>query len=630
MASPSGDAGQRSAAHKKRTAVLVVHGIGSQRALETVRSVVEAVRPPGAKVWTHPEKSGIDIDLPVMTMEIGKGTSKSRSVDFHEFYWAHLMSETRAVAVLLWLFELVRKGPRLNREMRALWYGASIFLCMLLASVVLLSLHATLQFLNSAPLIADNQIIWGAIDQARILLANRSYHEPDALVFAPLFVICMVSFYAFIASLIKRAVWIALPSLILTIVTGALFFKTGQNSLGHLTVLFFPAVLSCFIALIIMGRWGLLMMGLTFVFASVFFGIYLNSRYMLWWEHGCAEIQWLNSCIPIKLTDIFHPASYADVFSKGWTFWSLNERYSSVIAVAFIVIYLAAYAAFLQPFLGDAARYFRASPGNVAVRREIRKQAVDTLSGLHESGRYDRIIVVAHSLGTVIAYDMLRAYFSRVCNELPMPKDEPPELRLDELSRSKTATDAERDEFRKLSRLFLRDMQQTTAAPGAKTWLVTDFVTLGSALVHAKYLMCTGSTEAELNEDFKRRVDEREFPTCPPIPDAGGDVLFFHPDQNEGRREKEFHHGAIFGLTRWTNLYFPLRQLFWGDAIGGPLAPLFGRYIVDVKAANTNLPWAFFTHSAYWDSTREIDGSTAHIERLIDAIDLNDRAVAQG
>ena len=35
------------------------------------------------------------------------------------------------------------------------------------------------------------------------------------------------------------------------------------------------------------------------------------------------------------------------------------------------------------------------------------------------SGHYDRIVVVAHSLGTVVAYDMLRAYYSRVCDDLP-------------------------------------------------------------------------------------------------------------------------------------------------------------------------------------------------------------------
>ena len=105
--------------------------------------------------------------------------------------------------------------------------------------------------------------------------------------------------------------------------------------------------------------------------------------------------------------------------TSGWIFWSLNERYSAVIAFAIILIYLALYALFLQPFLGDAARYFRASPGNVTVRREIRRQAVNTLETLHKWGTYDRIVIVAHSLGTVVAYDMLRAYFSRICNDLP-------------------------------------------------------------------------------------------------------------------------------------------------------------------------------------------------------------------
>ena len=45
---------------------------------------------------------------------------------------------------------------------------------------------------------------------------------------------------------------------------------------------------------------------------------------------------------------------------------------------------------------------------------------------------------------------------------------------------------------------------------------VMDFVTVGSALTHALFLMCLGKTRDELKEDFARRVEEREFPTCPP------------------------------------------------------------------------------------------------------------------
>ena len=55
-------------ARKFRTAVLVVHGMGSQRPLETVRGIVDAVWlcPATATAprnyWTHPELSGVDID----------------------------------------------------------------------------------------------------------------------------------------------------------------------------------------------------------------------------------------------------------------------------------------------------------------------------------------------------------------------------------------------------------------------------------------------------------------------------------------------------------------------------------------------------------------------------------------
>ena len=114
---------------KRRTAVLVVHGMGSQRALDTVRGVVNAVwmddEPSAKRYWLHPEQRSRDVDLSVITTNGVPGTRDQRSVDFHELYWAHLMSETRAVAVLLWLFELVRKGPRLKRGMRALWWGAT-------------------------------------------------------------------------------------------------------------------------------------------------------------------------------------------------------------------------------------------------------------------------------------------------------------------------------------------------------------------------------------------------------------------------------------------------------------------------------------------------------------------------
>ena len=51
---------------------------------------------------------------------------------------------------------------------------------------------------------------------------------------------------------------------------------------------------------------------------------------------------------------------------------------------------------FLQPYLGDAARYFEIRRRMSQVRRAIRKEAIDTLERLHTCGLYDRIIIVAH------------------------------------------------------------------------------------------------------------------------------------------------------------------------------------------------------------------------------------------
>jgi len=640
---PAASQNQNPHLQTKRTAVLVVHGMGSQRALETVRGVVDAAwlqdpcdpksdEPPRA-VWTHPEESGVDIDLSVMTtskLAPSVPGGRPRSIDFHELYWAHLMSETRAVAVLLWLFELVRKGPRLKPGMRAVWWGAGIFLCMLLASIVLLGLHATLLFLGHPPLIND-EIVFGIVNNGTITLTNHGYHEPEALVLAPFFLLFMISTYVALASLWKRAFRIAVPAVVVTATTFWIYFRTGNENISRLTVLFLPFILSVCVAFVVMGRWGARVMVITYIFAGLFFGIYLHSRYMIDWD-GCLFFlpKYIspNQCVPY-FTSL---KPFGRIWEQGWIFWSLSERYSGLIAISAILIYGVLYALFLQPYLGDAARYFRNSPGNVAVRREIRKQSVDTLHALHASDKYDRIIVVAHSLGTVVAYDMLRAYFSRICNNLPDPATLGAVVqKVDGTVIGKGGSPALKSALRTDARQIVRNIASSSesearpedGAPPAAKWLVTDFVTLGSPLTHAYYLMCLGNTYDALEKDFERRVREREFPTCPPMRLAPDGLLLFENPKTGGQ---EFHHGAVFGLTRWTNLYFPLHQLFWGDAIGGPLAQQFGSHIEDVEVSTRKPPApAFFTHTAYWSLAWPGGRQAPQILALQAAINLDDK-----
>ena len=71
-------------------------------------------------------------------------------------------------------------------------------------------------------------------------------------------------------------------------------------------------------------------------------------------------------------------------------------------------------------FVGDAARYLSSSPSNIKMRQEIRSEGVQLLRKLHEQG-YGRIVVVGHSLGSVIAYDILKNPLGRVQRTVRIP-----------------------------------------------------------------------------------------------------------------------------------------------------------------------------------------------------------------
>ena len=519
------------------------------------------------------------------------------------------MSETKAVAVLLWLYELCRKGPIMKRGMNGLWWAAAIFLSLMNLSFAVLVLNGVLLFSQNV---------------AQIMLV-----APFLLLFASLLsgLYVAATWKAFrlirLLGLLCAAgvIVIAIYFLVETFAPGSSDVPDGADLF---TLVALPTLIAVLASFLLMGRQGMRAFCRALVISVVVFGVFVvTDRY-------------------------WHPDTpFAVTMVKAWV-WGLNSPWSVATAAAVIGLYLIVNAAFLQSYLGDAARYFRNSPGNVAVRRAIRKEAVDTLASLHESGQYDRIVVVAHSLGTVVAYDMLRAYFSRVCNDLPPAEELGPDF--DVIDAAKWQPEdakpviEDKKALRRMARATIANIaaaaaKHTSGQQKPKTWLVTDFVTLGSALTHAYFLMCVGKTEADLKaegranteqdlkEDFARRVGEREFPACPPKRlDHDGLLAFTNPKTHK----KQVHNGALFGLTRWSNIYFPRRQLFWGDAIGGALSPIFGSHIVDLAVSTKQAGGDdFFTHTAYWDVRRAPDTYQApHIVTLRKAIDLADTGAA--
>jgi hypothetical protein len=228
---------------------------------------------------------------------------------------------------------------------------------------------------------------------------------------------------------------------------------------------------------------------------------------------------------------------------------------------------------------------------------------------------------------------MLRAYYSRICDQVIFRPDD-----FKDLFNRVNNGGIGREELRADGRAIIREMAKNIGARDdllprgtpPEAWLVTDFVTLGSPLTHARYLMCNGATFDELGSDFRRRTEEREFPTCPPTQAAGDDdgwLAFKNPRTGQ----TSLHHGGLFALTRWTNLYFRMSQVFWGDPVGGPVGtedvrrsrPLFGTHVEDREVWLHRRDKAdLFTHTAYWSVEQ---GTDVHIDALRKAINLEDR-----
>src|SRR6185503_14291195 len=112
-----------------------------------------------------------------------------------------------------------------------------------------------------------------------------------------------------------------------------------------------------------------------------------------------------------------------DLASRDAHWWTTLKLISGPVLTALVW--------FVRPvflgWIGDAARYFGHSPTNPVERQEIRAQGIRILKRLHDRkvtnltspgdpprNEYDRIVVVGHSLGSVVAYDILTHYWADV------------------------------------------------------------------------------------------------------------------------------------------------------------------------------------------------------------------------
>ena len=281
-----------------------------------------------------------------------------------------------------------------------------------------------------------------------------------------------------------------------------------------------------------------------------------------------------------------------------------------VLIIAAIWFYIART---IDDLVADAARYLTPRPANIEARTAIRTQGLQLLRALHRSGEYERIVVVGHSLGSVIGYDILRMYWDEARKPDPDVYGDQPLVRqwAEVCGLPDNPSPEQLDAFQDAQHELWRE-QRTRGVP----WLVTDLVTLGSPLTHASMLISTKNTPFELLRS------ERELPSCPPLADASQrDHPGFYPSafvDSSGvpRPLIVGDSGALFAPTRWTNLYFPVKHIFHGDLVGGPLAHLFGPGVRDVPVHRTfRSGWRAFwhgifpqPHTSYW-AAPEIRGT---------------------
>ncbi|MFN0069428.1 MAG: hypothetical protein ACKVYV_17545 [Limisphaerales bacterium] len=257
--------------------------------------------------------------------------------------------------------------------------------------------------------------------------------------------------------------------------------------------------------------------------------------------------------------------------SKAWAWIALSP-----IPLALSGLWLLLQTKFVE-VVGDAARYLDNAPANIAARQVIRRECMEILEALNQS--YSRVIIVGHSLGSVIAYDALKFLWAGQKPHAGMPATESNTIGL------RLLHNPPRVGLPRFLAIQHRLFNELIAGNSDQPWRISDLITLGSPLAHAPMLF------SRSRDEFDELKLQREFPTSPPQNDGGSGICGWYEDGT-----LFLHHAALFAVVRWTNICFP------GDPIAGPLRDVFGSGIKDVHLTGGKGNYA--DHVRYWQSDR--------------------------
>lgn len=535
---------QQQAASQQKTAVVVIHGMGEQRPLETLRAFVETVyrRDPTLASLPIAPDGMLDVSI-VPDVTTGSGELRrittlkdgpQKRTDFFEFYWADIMDGTPVDMVTGWIRTLLLRSPFAlpgSVKVRIAWA-----ILWLLAAIVL-----------GAGFIAVHP-------------------DPDTLGLA--------------ADLRALGSWLA-P------------FRPGVGWL-----LMAGGVL-VFAIRLVQAKWALPMVALGLPVVLVAAGLVLL----------------------LLPPDLASSLRFWAVGVTAMVGWVMN--------------------ALVAPYAGDVARYVRATPSTVERRRLVRERGLALLEALHgkrlgDPARpetnlplYDRIVIVGHSLGTIVGYDILQLFWEKhgpTHHQRWNPEAPGMQAALEACDlHVKSAWDKTAPRLDSTAFEAARAALSRALAAQDPGWRISDFITLGSPLTHAEFLLFDSSDEV------KAAFVERRFATAPPHPDPlrDGSMLFpivtAPPPTRPAKTRRKLaeplfpHFAAQFAAVKWTNIHDECSNPLLGDLVSGDLSGRFGQGIVekDVTIRRPGFPGflgRIFTHTQYWSWYPQYQADAATVQ----------------
>ena len=532
-----------------KTAVVVIHGMGEQVPLETLRGFVETVYRRDRVLASMPVGDTGLLDVSIVPDDV-TGSAELRRIttlkdgpakrtDFFEFYWADIMDGTPVDMVIGWIRMLVLRSPlRLPQAIKVRW-------------------------------------AWGLLSAVTLLIAGAG----------------VLTLYPGLASWLEMQGWVQ---------------RLGADLQAGRPVL----------------------SGLLFVLAAVV----LVMRAITAIRDG----KRVSPILPLALAAAGLVVSVVPpVVAGSLQFW----------AGAITLFFGWALNGMIAPYVGDVARYVRATPSTVERRRQVHARGMALLEALHsrrlngppvkaftqaaetDPPLYDRIVIVAHSLGTIIAYDLLQLFWEKYgpTHHQDWGADDA------EIQAALEACDLHVRQVWNKPRGSL-DMAGFTAArdrlfallrqrrPG---WRISDFITMGSPLAHAEFLLVDNADAVDA------ACEERRFATAPPRPDPIQKSMLYGVAMpgldGFGTRQRQIvlpkypHFAAQFSTVRWTNIYDESHNPLLGDLISGRLEARFGPGIVEHPVAIRRPGWMpvlrrLFTHTRYWAWHDSYEPSPANVE----------------